>query len=150
MKVIARSHCKESLQESWHKVIARSSGKELWQGVIARSQLQKSLQGVIARSHCKESWQGVIARVIARSDCKESLQGIIVTLQGVMRVCETFDPERLANHISSLSNCTLTKRQRLYESCHENAQILLITQRELQAHRDVRYMHRLAPRLRLI
>ena len=64
--------------------------------------------------------------------------------------CETFDPERLANHISSLSNCTLTKRQRLYKSCHENAQILLITQRELQAHRDVRYMHRLAPRLRLI
>ena len=58
--------------------------------------------------------------------------------------CETFDPERLANHISSLSNCTLTKRQRLYKSCHENAQILLITQRELQAHRDVRYMHRLA------
>ena len=58
--------------------------------------------------------------------------------------CKTFDPERLANHISSLSNCTLTKRQRLYKSCHENAQILLITQRELQAHRDVRYMHRLA------
>ena len=33
MKVIARSHCKESLQG----VIARSHGKESWQGVMARS-----------------------------------------------------------------------------------------------------------------
>ena len=55
MKVIARSHCKESLQG----VIARSHGKESLQGVIARSHCRESLQGVIARSHCKESWQGL-------------------------------------------------------------------------------------------
>ena len=89
MKVIARSHCKESLQG----VIARSHGKESLQGVIimkviARSHCKESLQGVIARSHCKESLQGVMARshgkewqgVIARShckECKESLQGVI-------------------------------------------------------------------------
>ena len=80
--VIARSHCKESLQgvmarshckESWQGVMARSHGKESWQGVIARSHCKESLQGVIARSHGKESLQGVIAR----SHCKESLQGVI-------------------------------------------------------------------------
>ena len=95
MKVIARSHCKESLQG----VIARSHGKESLLGVMARSHGKESLQGVIARSHCKESLQGVIARshgkeslqgVIARSHCKESLQGVIArshckeSLQGVM------------------------------------------------------------------
>ena len=84
MKVIARSHCKESLQG----VIARSHGKESLQGVMARSHGKESLQGVIARSHCKESLQGVIARshgkeslqgVIARSHCKESLQGVMAS-----------------------------------------------------------------------
>ena len=69
MKVIARSHCKESLQG----VIARIHCKECLQGVIARSHGKESLQGVMARSHGKESWQGVIAR----SHCKESLQGVI-------------------------------------------------------------------------
>ena len=82
MKVIARSHCKESLQgviarshckESLQRVIARSHCKESLQRVIARSHCKESLQGVIARSHCKESLQGVIAR----SHCKESLQGVI-------------------------------------------------------------------------
>ena len=65
MKVIARSHCKESLQGV--------KCKESWQGVIARSHCKESLQGVIARSHCKESWQGVMAR----SHCKESWQGVM-------------------------------------------------------------------------
>ena len=74
MKVIARSHCKESLQG----VIARSHCKESWQGVIARSHGKESLQGVMARSHCKESLQGVIAR----SHCKESLQGVIARSHG--------------------------------------------------------------------
>ena len=64
MKVISRSHCKESLQG----VIARSHCKESLQGVIARSHRKELLQGVIARSHCKESLQGVVAR----SNCKES------------------------------------------------------------------------------
>ena len=95
MKVIARSHCKESLQgviarshckESLQGVIARSHGKESLQGVMARSHCKESWQGVIARSQRKESWQGVIARshgkeswqgVIARSHCKESAQGVI-------------------------------------------------------------------------
>ena len=87
MKVIARSHCKESLQgviarshckESLQGVIARSHGKESWQGVMARSHCKESLQGVgvIARSHGKESLQGVIAR----SHCKESLQGVMARI----------------------------------------------------------------------
>ena len=54
MKVIARSHCKESFHES--------HCKESLQGGVARSHCKESLQGVIARSHCKESLQGVIAR----------------------------------------------------------------------------------------
>ena len=73
MKVIARSHCKESLQG----VIARSHCKESLQGVIARSHCKESLQGVMARSHGKESWQGVIARSHCKESCKESLQGVI-------------------------------------------------------------------------
>ena len=74
MKVIARSHCKESLQG----VIARSHGKESLQGVMARSHGKESLQGVMARSHGKESLQGVIAR----SHCKESWQGLIARSHG--------------------------------------------------------------------
>ena len=66
MKVIARSHCKESLQGVIAGVIARSHGKESWQGVIARS------HGIARNhhheSHCKDSLQGVM-RVIA--SCKE-------------------------------------------------------------------------------
>ena len=88
MKVIARSHGKESLQG----VMARSHGKESLQGVIARSHCKESLQGVIARSHGKESLQGVIARshckeslqgVIARSHCKESWQGLQLALDSL-------------------------------------------------------------------
>ena len=88
MKVIARSHCKKSLQG----VIARSHCKGSLQGVMARSHCKESLQGVMARSHCKESWQGVIARshckeslqgVIARSHCKESWQGLQLALDSL-------------------------------------------------------------------
>ena len=73
IKVIARSHCKESVQG----VIARSHCKESLQGVIARSHCKESLQGVMARSHCKESCKESLQGVIARSHCKESLQGVI-------------------------------------------------------------------------
>ena len=74
------SHYKVSLQGIIiMKVIARSHCKESWQGVIARSHCKESLQGVIARSHCKESWQGVIAR----SHCKESWQGLQLALDSL-------------------------------------------------------------------
>ena len=54
IRVIARSHCKESLQGVIStRVITRCHCKE---------SSSESLQGVIARSHCKESFQGVIAR----------------------------------------------------------------------------------------
>ena len=42
--------------------------------VIARSHCKESLQGVMARSHCKESWQGAMARSkLHRATCADQL-----------------------------------------------------------------------------